>query len=351
MATLTVKSPASSPLANWVEQSKFSSENSLKVNDENLMEVASQSLRQSQTQSDGVKKDNSVLISTTKLRKRPAKLLVPEYCPVSEFGNENGKKKSVEKKEVEIEGKDFYLVSRQGKRSVMEDNYALMVDILGNPKQAFYAVIDGHGGQAAAEHVANNLGKNIMENIKEKVCLEETIREGYLKTDRDFLDKGIGSGACAASVLLKDGVLYVANVGDCKIVLSRNGVAQPLTIDHRLSSEDERLRIENSGGFVSCRNGVWRVQGSLAVSRAIGDIHLKQWVIPEPDVNRVQLTSDCDFLIIASDGLWDKVNEQEAVDVVVRENKSLASCKKLVDISCSRGSIDDITLMLINLQN
>lgn len=58
--------------------------------------------------------------------------------------------------------------------------------------------------------------------------------------------QGVGSGACAASVLLKAGELHVANVGDCRVVLSRNGVADSLTIDHRLSREDERLRIENS---------------------------------------------------------------------------------------------------------
>lgn len=56
-----------------------------------------------------------------------------------------------------------------------------------------------------------------------------------------------------------------------------------------------------------CRNGIWRVHGSLAVSRAIGDQHLKQWVISEPEIKKLQLTSDCQFLIVASDGLWDKV--------------------------------------------
>lgn len=56
-----------------------------------------------------------------------------------------------------------------------------------------------------------------------------------------------------------------------------------------------------------CRNGVWRVQGSLAVSRAIGDMHLKEWIISEPEIKKRPLTSDCEFLIMASDGLWDKV--------------------------------------------
>uniref|UniRef100_A0A803PRJ0 PPM-type phosphatase domain-containing protein n=1 Tax=Cannabis sativa TaxID=3483 RepID=A0A803PRJ0_CANSA len=130
---------------------------------------------------------------------------------------------------------------------------------------------------------------------------------------------GVSSGACAASVLVKNGKLHVANVGDCRVVLSRKGVAHVLTNDHRLTTrEDERLRIENSGGFVHCRNGVWRVQGSLAVSRAIGDQHLKEW---------------------------------EAVDIVLREKSTLKACKRLVDMSSSRGNMDDITVMVVKLHN
>ncbi|GMY07928.1 probable protein phosphatase 2C 2 [Fagus crenata] len=105
------------------------------------------------------------------------------------------------------------------------------------------------------------------------------------------------------------------------------------------------------GGFVQCRNGVWRAQGTLAVSRAIGDLHLKEWIISEPEIKKLHLNSDCQFLIMASDGLWDKVNDQEAVDAVLREKHLLVSCKKLVDMSFSRGNMDDITVMVINLQN
>ncbi|KAF2297056.1 hypothetical protein GH714_016177 [Hevea brasiliensis] len=269
---------------------------------------------------------------TTKLKKRPARLVLPEYISKTRIWH--------------------------------------------------FAVIDGHGGRAAADYVAENLGKNIvkaLENVGKDEDddhhqpLEQAIRQGYLVTDREFLSQqsirdeacleiyvyfvfdlrlqGVSSGACVASALLKDGELHVANVGDCRVVLSRKGVADTLTVDHRLSREDEKLRIENSGGFVHCRNGIWRVQGSLAISRAIGDLHLKDWVISDPEIKCLPLTSDCEFLIMASDGLWDKVNEQEAVDVVLRDGNSVESCKKLVDMSFGRGNMDDITVMVINLHN
>lgn len=160
---------------------------------------------------------------------------------------------------------------------------------------------------------------------------------------------------------MKDREIHVANVGDCRVVLSRNGVATPLTNQHRLCREDERLRIENSvsemksinlisgsvaliavickvelalqGGFVDCRNGVWRVSGSLAVSRAIGDLHLKEWVISEPEIHRLPLTPDCEFLIMASDGLWDKVRSVHTPSSVQSSNKKII----IVFFSCVRS--------------
>lgn len=291
--------------------------------------------------------------SANKLRKRPARLILPENFPVVELGCERLKKR--ENKEFEVEGRDYCLASKKGMRDVMEDSYGVTVDVAGDPKQAFFAVIDGHGGRAAADYVAENLGNNILREAetlgKERGSPEEAIRKGYLVTDKEFLSQGVASGACAASVLLKDGHLHAANVGDCRVVLCRKGVADALTRDHRVSREDERLRIENSGGFVHRRNGVWRIHGSLAISRAIGDLHLKEWVISEPEIKTRRIMPDCEFLIMASDGLWDKVSDQEAVDLVSKQSNFQESCKKLVELACSRGNVDDITVMLINLRN
>lgn len=288
---------------------------------------------------------------STMLKKRPAQLIVPAYCMASDFG-QVGKK--LERKEFQTEGKGFAMACKKGRREIMEDGHGVMLDISGNPKQAFFVVIDGHGGRAAADFVAENLGRNIMNEIKllgDGNKIEAAVRRGYSVTDEQFLNQKVNGGACAASVLVKDGELHVANVGDCKVILSRKGVATALTKDHRLTREDERIRIENSGGLLHCRNGVWRVDGTLAVSRAFGDLYLKDHVISEPDIMQLPLTSDCDFLIMASDGLWDKVGDQEAVDVVSSKKDSLESCKELIAMSTSRGGVDDITVMVINLQN
>ncbi|KMT19915.1 hypothetical protein BVRB_1g009620 [Beta vulgaris subsp. vulgaris] len=297
---------------------------------------------------------NNVNAVPVKSRKRPAMLVLPAYSPEKEFSSE---KRKIQDVEVAIQGNEYCLFSKKGRRENMEDRYKVITDISGDSNQAFFAVVDGHGGEAAADYVADNLGKNILSSLENIVeadqhTVEQAIRRGYLETDKGFLSQGAKSGACAASVLVKNGELYAANVGDCRVVLSRKGLATSLTNDHNLSREDERSRIENSGGFVHSCNGVWRLQGTLAVSRAIGDLHLKQWIISEPEILKMPLTSDCEFLILASDGLWDKVSEQEAVEIVSREKvDAMNSCKKLVDISCSRGNKDDITVIVIKLQN
>ncbi|KAL5993269.1 hypothetical protein ACLOJK_014193 [Asimina triloba] len=293
--------------------------------------------------------------SRKNMRKRPTRIAIPQSCPELIFDEMGGIKGDHEKEEAVIEGEGFYLASKRGKRKVMEDGYRVITSIHGDSKQAFFGVFDGHGGREAVDYVAENLGKNIITAMEEtergESQVEEAIRRGYLLTDKGFISKDVGSGVCVATVMVKDGELHAANLGDCRVVLSRNGTAEALTSDHRVEREDEQLRIERTGGFVSCHNGVWRVHSSLAVSRAIGDAHLKEWIISEPETKRIGLTSDCDFLIMASDGLWDKVGNQEAVDVVMKNKNSIESCKKLVDLPLSRGSKDDITVLVLHLAN
>ncbi|GMQ01995.1 hypothetical protein CsSME_00048429 [Camellia sinensis var. sinensis] len=206
--------------------------------------------------------------STIRLKKRPGKLIVPEHYPSLEFGDVDKKIDRSEEFEV-VEGRDYYLASKKGKREVMEDRYGVLLNILGDRKQAFFAVIDGHGGQAAADYVAENLGKNIVKALEfvgdEVDQLEAAIHRGYLDTDKEFLSQGVNGGACAASVLFRDGNLHVANVGDCKVVLSRNGVAHVLTTDHRLSREDERVRIESSVRWI-CALYKWSVESEWITS-------------------------------------------------------------------------------------
>lgn len=204
-----------------------------------------------------------------------------------------------------------------------------------------FGVYDGHGGAKAAEFAATNLDKNVIDHVEKMgdQDIEAAVKLGYLMTDSEFLKEGSHGGSCCVTVLIKKGELVVSHAGDCRAVISRGGVGVALTSDHRPSREDEKSRIVAlvkliialpfkfyqpllytagktheivylfmQGGYVDCsRAGVWRINGSLAVSRGIGDEHLKQWVTAEPETKILAIEPDFEFLILASDGLWDKV--------------------------------------------
>ena len=113
--------------------------------------------------------------------------------------------------------------------------------------QAFFGVFDGHGGAKAAEFAAHKLEKNILDEVvrrKDKTKVKESVKEGYLKTDAEFLKEDVTGGTCCVTALIQNENLVVSNAGDCRAVLSRGGVAEALTSDHRPSREDERNRIE-----------------------------------------------------------------------------------------------------------
>lgn len=292
-------------------------------------------------------------------RKRPARIAIPIVSlglgNVSETPREESRVDVVE-----FEGEGYSVYCKRGKkRGDIEDRYSALVndDAKNASKQAFFGVFDGHGGAKAAEFAAKNLGRNIINEValRSEEELEEAVREGYLTTDAEFLKLNANGGSCCVTALVQNGELIVSNAGDCRAVMSRGGVAEALTVDHRPSRQDEMDRIQRLGGYVDCCRGVWRIQGSLAVSRGIGDSCVKRWVIAEPETKILTIEPECEFLILASDGLWEKVSNQEAVELLrpfcvgVDNQQPLYACKKLVDLAVTRGSCDDITAMVIQL--
>lgn len=259
-------------------------------------------------------------ISPPLKRKRPPKLEIPasvssvlpsNFPHTLDLGEEAIN-------EMTVDGSYYGISCKKGRQDVLEDTHKAVPDLRGDPGQAFFGVFDGHGGRKAAdfaaEHLVNKINDAIDSSKEGEGSIEAAVRSGYLATDAEFLQQGVKSGACCVTAIMKDGHMVVANAGDCRAVLSRAGTAEALTSDHRAGREDERQRIESLGGFVDNFSGRWRVQGTLAVSRGIGDLHLKEWISAEPEVQKLPITPECEFLILASDGLWDAVTNQEAVD-------------------------------------
>jgi protein phosphatase 1L len=105
--------------------------------------------------------------------------------------------------------------------------------------------------------------------------------------------------------IVQNGKISIANLGDsCGFIISKKGIMRKITVDHTPNRVDERERIINNNGFITNKGGVCRVDGEIAVSRAIGDKNLKQYLISEPEVFSCQITDEDDLLILSTDGIF-----------------------------------------------
>lgn len=193
--------------------------------------------------------------------------------------------------------------------------------------------------------------------------LQSALCGAFLRTDAEFASDGCAAmvGSTAVVALIGKHKIWIANCGDSRAVLCRAGKVIQLTDDHKPEREDEAARVEKAGGQVLYWNG-HRVMGVLAMSRAIGDHGLRPYVIPEPEITVLTRCDDDDFLLLASDGLWDVMANQEATNLAIRcmhrAWEKGASRKAAVRIAASvltkaaidRGSKDNVTVVIVDLK-
>jgi len=161
-------------------------------------------------------------------------------------------------------------------------------------------------------------------------------------------------GSTAITCLVRGNSIMIANVGDSRAVASISGRAVALSVDHKPNLPTERARIQNAGGTVTSMMGCHRVMGMLAMSRALGDVMIERYLSVDPDLAEQQL-EDRDFVVMASDGLWDVLSNQEVIHLVAMEaTKSgwspdalTAIANKLCMEAFRRGSMDNITVAII----
>ncbi|CAH8827874.1 unnamed protein product [Trichobilharzia szidati] len=253
----------------------------------------------------------------------------------------------------------YSVIARKGERPEMQDAHILMDDLMqlmcrGVSSEigrvGYFGVFDGHGGSRASnfackrlhQHIAARFPRGGIQQVEKDI--KRVLYDSYKKTDEEFLREACQQrphwrdGSTAATVLLVNNTLYIANLGDSKVVLARfvetpspsesnhsNGSVNNtdkcpvkntklsaicLTKDHNPMDYEERQRIQATGASV--QNG--RVNSILEVSRSFGDYQFKkQGVTCIPDVRKCQLTNDDQFLLIACDGLWKSFPPNEAV--------------------------------------
>eukprot|EP00249_Psilotum_nudum_P022549 c28559_g1_i3 orf=1153-2712(-) len=315
-----------------------------------------------------------------------------------------------------------------GRRREMEDEVAIVPSFLTLPWELvgncpanmskgleecsafhFFGVYDGHGGVKAARFCKDYLHLALAEEAQATINLDSLRSSSAMgswqvqweKVMNDcFLRMDVGVGGAypgrANQLEAADGLEYyeeptapetvgstavvavigachiiVANCGDSRAVLSRGGRAVALSVDHKPDREDEMARIEGAGGKVICWNGC-RVFGVLAMSRAIGDHYLKPYVIATPEVTCTQRSDDDECLILASDGLWDVLSNDEVCDVARRrlafqrggrsvagtsslnsrrEENAEATAALLTKMALAQGSNDNISVVVVDLKD
>jgi len=276
-------------------------------------------------------------------------------------------------------GLRYGLCSMQGWRVEMEDAHTAVVSLpQTNLKDwSFFAVFDGHAGAKVSAYCAEDLLKSITQNedfkgkpdvtdgtevqpsIEDVTC---GIKTGFLTLDEkmrklpEVISGEDKSGSTAVCSIISPKNIFFANCGDSRAVLCRNGKCAFATQDHKPVNPIEKERIQNAGGSVM----IQRVNGSLAVSRALGDFEYKnvegkgpceQLVSPEPEVFLEERNKDDQFLVLACDGIWDVMTNDELCSFVEHRMKIHNSleevCNQVVDTCLIKGSRDNMSIVLI----
>ncbi|KAJ1687795.1 hypothetical protein LUZ63_019185 [Rhynchospora breviuscula] len=280
----------------------------------------------------------------------------------------------------------------QGPRSEMEDDVIVRSD--GLDGFSFAAVFDGHAGFSSVQFLRDELYKECslavqggsVLNSKNIDAIKDAIQLAFTNVDSRLSswlqEREDESGATATVMFIRNDLLIVSHLGDSAVVISRGGRAEVLTNPHRpygnnRVSLDEVKRIRAAGGWIS--DG--RICGEISVSRAFGDIQFKtkknemlakgvedgRWtekfasrvqfkgdlVTAMPDIYTTELGSNSEFILLASDGLWDYMKSSEAVALVrnqLRQHGDVQlACEALALTALNQGSQDNISVAIADL--
>ncbi|KAJ4880718.1 putative protein phosphatase 2C 63 [Raphanus sativus] len=238
----------------------------------------------------------------------------------------------------------------------------------------YVGVYDGHGGPEASRFVNRHLFPYIQKFANEHGGLSaDVIKKAFKETEEDFCGMVKRSlpmkpqmatvGSCCLFGAISNGTLYVANLGDSRAVLgsvvagddsNKGAAAERLSTDHNVAVEEVRKEVKelnpDDSQIVMYIRGVWRIKGIIQVSRSIGDVYLKKpefyrdpifqqhgnhiplrrpAMTAEPSIIVRKLKPQDLFLIFASDGLWEHLSDEAAVEIVLKHPRT-GIARKLV---------------------
>ncbi|XP_060562902.1 protein phosphatase 1B-like isoform X2 [Ruditapes philippinarum] len=276
-------------------------------------------------------------------------------------------------------GLKYGLASMQGWRVEMEDAHTAVIGLPSLKDWSFFAVFDGHAGAKASAMCSDHLMDHIISNgdfqkmdLKSGTetqpsleAIKSGIKTGFLSMDEklrntpEVLSGQDKSGSTAVGVIISPTHIFFANCGDSRAVLSTSGKCAFSTTDHKPINPIEKERIQKAGGSVM----IQRVNGSLAVSRALGDFEYKnvegmgpceQLVSPEPEIFVQERNPGDEFLVLACDGIWDVMTNEELCDFVrnrLQISNSMENiCNQVIDTCLYKGSRDNMSIVVVTFQ-
>ena len=261
---------------------------------------------------------------------------------------------------------------------INQDRGCVVYPFVKNPTEALFLVLDGHGeqGDKISEFVMRQIVVSLEKHELLHTDAHEALKDTFMRTNMALMVTPINymtSGTTCVCCYLNGTTLYVANCGDSRAVMAvcdSDGVmkSKDLSRDHKPDDPEEAERIIEWGGFVrpapepglSAR--IYLDEGftmiGLAMARSIGDFAVKAvGVIPEPEVKEFELDSSDTFMIMASDGVWEFIGSQEAVDIIQAQFEQGANCtqacQELIEQASQRWAEeegdyrDDITAIVV----
>ena len=263
----------------------------------------------------------------------------------------------------------IYSYSLQGRRNQNEDTHFTLNNIDGKinniNKINLLCVFDGHGGKCVSQYLRTNLPLELLKNqntntynikthsIKSFNNIFNSIQQSLIMNHPKVVQY-CGSTACVCIHYITNKnrhKLWVLNVGDTRIVkCNKYNIAEQLSLDHKPNEPDEKIRIESMGGKVyRDTEGVYRIK-NLSLSRAFGDLDCVPYVTHIPSIYNPNINNGDKFIILACDGLWDVLSNQDAVEFVntlLNNNNYKGNiAKDIAEYAYNKKSLDNITVIV-----